>query len=158
MKKFVYICLTVLCLSGCIGENYSVGHPITKLQVNDSTYDLKPSKVQWQTQGDSTSLDEDNIEALLSESKKITVSQGQFIKIKFEDSIEDEGEYTDIQIKISVTQNDSKQLLYEKDIDSSMLEEIHTFASPTENGNYILEVEFSSNGNYAQYIGNLYVE
>ena len=158
LKKLVYICLTVLCLSGCIGENYSVGHPITKLEVNDATYDLKPSRVEWQTQGDSTSLDKDNIELLISESEQITVSQGQFIKIIFEDSIEDEGEYTDIQIKISVIQNGNTQLLYEKDISSSMLEENHSFAAPSENGEYILEVEFTSNGDYAKYFGNLHVE
>lgn len=158
LKKLICICLTVLCLSGCIGENYSVGHPITTLKVNEATYDLKPSKVEWQTQGDSTSLNQDNIELLISESNQITVSQGKFMKIIFEDSIGDEGEYTDIQVKISAIKDGGTQLLYEKDIASSMLEETHSFAAPVENGEYMLEVEFTSNRNYAKYLGNLHVE
>ncbi|AWE06360.1 hypothetical protein DCE79_02710 [Lysinibacillus sp. 2017] len=158
MKKLIYLCFAIVCLSGCFAENYSVGHPITKLEVNKSKYNLQPSQIGWNTQGDTTSLKENDIESLLSKSEKIVVSSGQILKITFEDSIEDEGQYTDIKIKISGTKNGDKQLLYESEIESSMLEEIHSFAVPTEKGEYILEVEFTSNGNFAEYIGDLHVE
>ncbi|MEK4130115.1 hypothetical protein NYE67_10560 [Solibacillus sp. FSL W8-0474] len=158
MKKLICLCFAIICLSGCFAENYSVGHPITKLEVNKSEYNLQPSRIGWNTKGDTTSLNENDLESLLSKSEKINVSSGQFLKITFEDSIEDEGQYTDIKVEISATQNGDKQLLYEDDMETSMLEEIHSFAVPTEKGEYILEVEFTSNGNYAKYIGDLHVE
>lgn len=147
----------LLCLSGCFGENYNVGHPTTKIETSSAKYDLKPYKIEWMTKDDSTSLNEE-IENIVNSSDKIVASSGEKLNISFTDSIDKSGTYTDVEMEVSATKNGDEQLLYQYTISSTTLDEEHHFEAPVDSGEYVLEVTFTSNGDYAKYIGKLQVK
>ena len=155
LKKFILLCGVIFTLSGCIGENYSVGHPITTINNGSSSYELTPIFVAWQTQGDQTSIDSNVSDRSLP---NIIVHSDEYITLQFSDSINDEGEYTDVNIEVFAVQQDKEQLLYETTEITSYLEEKHSFTVPNEVGEFLLEVHFSSNSNTAEYVGRLLVE
>ena len=155
MKKLLLCCFIMFILSGCFGENYDVGHPITTIENGDKSFELTPSYVSWTSQSDTTSYDkrQSNLEM-----PEIVVHQGEYVKLSFRDRTDKGGEYTDVSIKVYSKQGDYETLLYESANNSPYLDELHSFTVPKEAGEYTLTVKFNSANDFAEYVGKLIVQ
>ena len=157
MKK-LSLFLSLLILSGCFGENYSTGHPVTTLHIQNEAYQVEPIYIGWNSQAETTNFKIEDEASYFEKLEAITVLSNETMKVTFADSKKDKGEYTDVEIEVIVKKEGISTKLYEASIMNSNLNESHLFQAPIEQGTYELEVKFISNGNYAEYMQKLIVQ
>ncbi|KAA0549839.1 hypothetical protein FZW96_00350 [Bacillus sp. BGMRC 2118] len=158
MKKLLIISSLIFVLCGCFAENYNVGHPIAYIKYDSKDIKLEPTFISWSTQGDQTSFKVQNMEDYTEELRPIEIVSGQLLKLYFQDSIDEDGEYSSIKIEVKVSRDEELILHYTEEPTSSFLEDQYMYQMPPEPGQYILQVEFSSSGGTAKYAGKLVVK
>ncbi|WP_182858804.1 hypothetical protein [Oceanobacillus picturae] len=144
--------LFIFLLTGCFGEDYDVGVPIAHLQTGSKiNLQLTEANVSWRSSSGEVDETIDNIEEFGSAQDEIRVSPNQKASLEFKENEENGGDiWTDPTIKASLWKN-GKQT----NID---LKDSRQFHFPTNEGNYVLEVNLIDSANKAQYIANIVID
>lgn len=145
--------LFIILLTGCIGEDYDVGVPAAYLQVGSKIHKalLTEANVSWSSSSGEIDETIDNIEEFGSAQEEIRVSPNQKASLEFKENEENGGDiWTDPTITASLWKNGKQTNINLKDSTE--------FHFPTNEGNYVLEVNFIDKANKAQYIGNIAID
>ncbi|MEK3980665.1 hypothetical protein MKY37_16685 [Psychrobacillus sp. FSL K6-2836] len=140
IAKLVACLISIVLLVGCIGENYDYSPPSVTLSY--SGVKLAEANINWEKDG--TVKKADSLE-LAREQQQITVKAG------LEDFVDfDSQDFAILDLTVSVWR-DGEQI----QLDVNRLKE---FNFPDEKGEYLIEVNLTSDFGTAQYIGNILVE
>jgi hypothetical protein len=138
-------------LSGCIGEDYDAGPPVTKIGIENDFFTLKEANVDWQTQEKHYKNDVENVQEYGANQIENSVKPNEKGELIFEENKENGGDYTDETVNVSLWQGE-KETKLEYGYNS------RSFYFPQQKGKYVLEVEFSTRKGMAQYIGNIEIK
>ncbi|WP_419957992.1 hypothetical protein [Psychrobacillus psychrotolerans] len=142
MKYFTTLFLglfSIVLLAGCIGEDYDYSPPSVTL--SHSEIKLAEANINWE---DGTVKEADSLE-LAREQQQVTVKAGQENFVNF-----DSQDFEILDLTVSVWR-DGEQI----QLDVNRLKE---FNFPNEKGEYLIEVNLTSDFGTAQYVGNILVD
>jgi hypothetical protein len=152
--KFLIRMFLVLLLTGCIGEDYDVGVPIALLQIESvtSSVHLTEANISWSSSSGDVEQKIDDIQEFGLTQDEIKVSANGKVSLDFKENEENGGDiWTDPQITVALLKDEQRIELE--------MDEHKEFRFPTNKGNYVIEVEFtSSNRGTAQYVGNILIQ
>lgn len=143
--------LFVFTLTGCFGEDYDVGVPTAHLNFDISSVQLTEANIRWNTASEDVQNTIEDVEKYASSLNEIKVISGQKVFLDFKENEENGGDiWTDPKITVALLKDDKRTEL--------VLEDSREFKFPTNEGNYVLEVEFINSAGSAQYVGNVVIE
>ncbi|MFD1851682.1 hypothetical protein [Oceanobacillus bengalensis] len=145
----------VLTLAACIGEDYDVAVPTAYLQVEIGLTDLQTqlteANISWDSSSGKVEQTIENIEEFGLSQDEIRAFPNQEASFVFKENEENGGDiWTDPTIKAAIWK-DGEQIAIE-------LSDTYEFQLPTNEGNYVLEVEFANSPDRVQYVGNIVIE
>lgn len=140
IAKLVAGLFSVLLITGCIGEDYDYSPPSVTL--SHSEVKLADANINWEKDG--TVKKTDSLE-LAREQQQATVKAGQENFVNF-----DSQDFEILDLTVSVWR-DGEQI----HLDVNRLKQ---FNFPNEKGEYLVEVNLTSDFGTAQYVGNIIVE
>ncbi|ANC77625.1 hypothetical protein ABE65_012790 [Fictibacillus phosphorivorans] len=141
--------LFILLLTACIGEDYDAGPPELRLSVEEDLYALKQANVDWKTEEKEFKNKVEHFLTLGSEQKEIKLSPNQSAELILLENKEDDGEYTNETLEISLWKENEKIELTTKSSTD------YSFSFPSDPGQYVLEVNFRTSNGRSQYVGNI---
>ena len=130
---------SIVILAGCIGEDYDYSPPSVTL--SHSEIKLAEANINWE---DGTVKEVDSLE-LARELQQVTVKAGQENFVNF-----DSQDFEILDLTVSVWR-DGEQI----QLDVNRLKE---FNFPNKKGEYLIEVNLTSDFGTAQYVGNILVD
>lgn len=143
--------LFVFTLTGCFGEDYDVGVPTAHLNFDISSVQLTEANIRWNTASEDVQNTIEDVEEYASSLNEIKVFSGQKVFLDFKENEENGGDiWTDPKITVALLKDDKRTEL--------VLDDSREFKFPTDEGNYVLEVEFINSAGSAQYVGNVVIE
>jgi hypothetical protein len=147
--------LFVFALTGCFGEDYDVDVPTAHLHIEIGLQDietqLKEANISWSSSSGDVEETIDNIEEFGLSQDAISVSPNQKAFLEFKENEDNGGDiWRDPKITAELWK-DGEQI----DLD---LKDYREFQFPTNEGSYVLVVEFIDPANKAQYVGNIVIE
>mgnify|MGYP001167112646 CR=1 FL=1 len=154
MKGYFKLCIGlvfVLILTGCFAEDYDVGVPTAHLNFDRLSFQLTEANVSWKTASENVQQTIEDMEEYASSLNEIKVPSGQAVSLDFKENKKNGGDiWTDAKITVTLLKDQKRIEL--------ALDDSGEFKFPTNEGNYILEVEFKSSAGMAQYAGNIVIE
>ncbi|MCM3163488.1 hypothetical protein [Metabacillus litoralis] len=149
--------LFIFALTGCFGEDYDVGVPIAHLHLEkglqNQQIQLTEANVSWSSSSGEVKETVDNIEKFGLSQDVISVSPNQKASLEFKENEDNGGDiWRDPTITAVLWKHGEKIDLELKDN--------REFQFPTNEGDYVLEVEFinSVSVNRAQYVGKIVIK
>lgn len=139
-SKYLILLFIVFLLTGCIGEDYDYSPP--KVSLPHSEVKLVEANINWEKDG--TVKEADSLK-LAREQEQIRVSAGQEDLVDFNSQ-----DFAILDLTVSVWRDGEQRQL-----DVNKLKE---FNFPNEKGEYLMEINLTSDFGTAQYVGNIIVE
>ncbi|UGB28727.1 hypothetical protein [Metabacillus sp. B2-18] len=156
LLKLLVGMLFIFALTGCFGEDYDVGVPTAHLHVEIGMQDvetqLKEANISWSSSSVDVEETIDNIEEFGLSQDLISVSPNQKAFLEFKENEDNGGDiWRNPKITAELWKDGEEQINLD-------LKDNREFQFPTNEGHYVLVVEFIDPDNKAQYVGNIVIE
>jgi hypothetical protein len=140
IAKLVTGLISIILLTGCIGEEYDYSPP--RVTLSNNNIELAEANIDWEKDG--TIKTADSLE-LAREQQQVSVKAGQEGFVDF-----DSQDFEILDLTISVWKEGEQIQLN--------VNRLKEFNFPNEKGEYLIEVNLTSGFGTAQYVGNILVE